>query len=108
MFISEVHELGYISLSHTSEVRASSTQTPLSSTFHPKIEAYSRIHSYLSCGVCVRMRSMISDLKDPHTVAFVAAHQLKPASIPVAMKFTAWHCEEKDSLRYETLRDSQC
>jgi hypothetical protein len=56
MFISEVHELGYISLSHTSEVRASSTQPPLPSTFHPKIEAYSRKHSYLSCGAGVRMR----------------------------------------------------
>jgi hypothetical protein len=98
MFISEVHERGYISLSHTSEVRASSTQPPLPSNFHPKIETYSRKYSYLSCGVCVRMRSMISDLKDPHTVAFVAAHQLKPATILVAMKFTAWHCEERESI----------
>jgi hypothetical protein len=54
------------------------------------------------------MRLMISDLKDPHTVAFLAAHQLKPAAILAAIKFTAWHGEEEDSLRYEILRDSQC
>jgi hypothetical protein len=36
---------------------------------------------------------MISDLKDPHTVAFLAAHQFKPATILVAIKFTAWQWE---------------